>query len=175
MKLAVILYIIFFSCFICLAQTGYPEPKKTETRLFYIQHSNNHNTYVYDVNLIGDKIDKLKPIDEYRIIYTENGIKKPLTGLQEKMAYGMTHVDTKQDVLTFQLAATNNLNFYLTQTEPKKYQIYVTVNKRKMYLDKLFVKLKDRFFGSGIQVEYVLFYGTDYNSEKPVTEKWVMN
>jgi hypothetical protein len=38
---------------------NYPEPAKTPTRLFYIQHSDNHNTYVYDANIKAGIIDRL--------------------------------------------------------------------------------------------------------------------
>ncbi len=174
MKFTLSICLICLSHFISIAQVGYPNPENTDTRLFYIQHSNNHNTYVYDVNLKGTHINTEQPIDEYRILYTENGIKKPLTGLQEKMAYGMKLVNSEPNLLTFQLAATNDLNFYLTQTKVQMYRIYVIVNNHKMYLEKLFVKLKDGFFGGGIDVEFVLFYGTDFNTEKAVIEKFMM-
>jgi hypothetical protein len=50
--------------------------KKTPPRLFYIQHSDN--TYVYDANIKAGIIDSSQPINTYRIVYTQNGI-KPLS------------------------------------------------------------------------------------------------
>jgi hypothetical protein len=52
------------------------------SRLFYIQHSDNHNTYVYDANIKAGIIDSSQPINTYRIVYTQNGI-KPLSRLQK--------------------------------------------------------------------------------------------
>jgi hypothetical protein len=38
-----------------------------------------------------------------------------------------------------------------------------------MYLDKMSIQLK-KIFGINLGFEYVLFYGKDYNSGKPVIE-----
>ena len=85
-----------FSFFICMSicttifsQEKYPVPEETSTRLFYIQHSKNHNTYVYDAKMKGDSISLENPINEYRIVYTEGGEKKPLNKIQKQFAYGM--------------------------------------------------------------------------------------
>jgi hypothetical protein len=71
----------FYLPFSGYSQNDYPEPKHT-TRLFYIQHSDNHNTYVYDANIKAGIIDSSQPINTYRIVYTQNGI-KPLSRLQK--------------------------------------------------------------------------------------------
>jgi hypothetical protein len=51
--------------------------------LFYIQHSDNHNTYVYDANIKAGIIDSSQPINAYRIVYTKNGIKNPCQGYKK--------------------------------------------------------------------------------------------
>jgi hypothetical protein len=162
--------------FFCLcsgySQDDYPEPAKTPTRLFYIQHSKNHNTYVYDANIKGEIIDPSQPIEEYRIVYTQNGIKKPLTVMQRKFAYGMILLESEPDLYKFRLASRKRLYFYLNYDESEGARIYVTVNDHKMYLDRMFLQLKNRLFGA--KVKSILFYGKDYNSGKPVTEKVVV-
>jgi hypothetical protein len=79
-------YLSFFLMFICLF-SGYsqnlPRTSKTPTRLFYIQHSDNHNTYVYDANIKAGIIDSSQPINTYRIVYTKNGIKNPCQGYKK--------------------------------------------------------------------------------------------
>jgi hypothetical protein len=45
--------------------------QQNSTRLFYIQHSDNHNTYVYDANIKAGIIDSSQPINAYRIVYTK--------------------------------------------------------------------------------------------------------
>jgi hypothetical protein len=61
----------FLFAFSGYSQNDYPEPAKTPTRLFYIQHSDNHNTYVYDANIKAGIIDSSQPINTYRIVYTQ--------------------------------------------------------------------------------------------------------
>jgi hypothetical protein len=166
----------FFLMFICLfsgySQNDYPEPAKTPTRLFYIQHSDNHNTYVYDANIKAGIIDSSRPINEYRIVYTKNGIKKPLSKIQKKLAYGMILLDSKPNLFKLRLASGKKIFFYLNYDQSEGARIYVTVNKHNMYLDKMFLQLKNGILGINLGYEYVLFYGKDYNSGKPVIEKY---
>ncbi len=173
-KIILSFLLIFFCLFSGYSQNDYPEPARTTTRLFYIQHSNNHNTYVYDANLKGEVIDPSQPINEYRIVYTENGIKKPLTRIQKKFGYGMILLESQHNLFKLRLAATKIIYFYLNYDEREGARIYVTVNNHKMYLDRMFIQLKEGILGINVKVEYVLFYGEDYNSENPVKEKVVV-
>ncbi|WP_445710055.1 DUF4833 domain-containing protein [Flavobacterium sp.] len=165
----------FFYTFLMLnsgfAQSNYPEPEKTATRLFYIQHSNNHNTYVYDANIKGGVIDSNQPINEYQIAYADNGMKKPLTNTQKKLAYGMVLQESQHNLFKFRLAASGKIDFYLKYTANTGARIYVTVNRHKMYLDKMFVQLKEGYFGINTNAEYVLFYGKDFHTGKAIIEK----
>ncbi|WP_372766459.1 DUF4833 domain-containing protein [Lutibacter sp.] len=168
------IFLMFFCLFSGYSQNDYPEPAKTTTRLFYIQHSNNHNTYVYDANITGEMIDSSQPINEYRIVYTENGAKKPLSKMQKKLAYGMILLESLPNLFKLRLAASEKIHFYLNYDESAGAKIYVTINKHKMYLDKIFIQLKDGVFGINTKAEYVLFYGKDYDSNKSVTETFVI-
>ncbi len=174
MKIITIFFLMFFCLCSGYSQNDYPEPAKTPTRLFYIQHSNNHNTYVYDANIKEEIIDPSQPINQYRIVYTQNGIKKPLSGIQRKFAYGMILLESEPDLFKFRLASRKRLFFYLNYDISEGARIYVTVNKHKMYLDKMFVQLKNGIFGINVKAKYVLFYGEDYNSAKPVIEKVIV-
>lgn len=171
MKILLPYILLLFCSSICFAQEGYPEPEETANRLFYIQHSNNQNTYVYDANIKDGIIDATAPIDEYQIAYTENGVKRPLSTVQRKLAYGMILEGSKANVYKFHLAASDKLHFYLHYNQNKGARIYVTVNKHKMYLDKMFVQLKDGFLGLKAKADFVIFYGSDFNSGKTIIEK----
>ena len=164
-----LMFIWFFSGY---SQNDYPEPAKTSTRLFYIQHSDNHNTYVYDANIKAGIIDSSQPINAYRIVYTQNGIKKPLSRIQKKFAYGMILLDSKPNLFKLRLASKKKILFYLNYDESEGARIYVTVNKHKIYLDKMSIQLKNGIFGINLGFEYVLFYGKDYNSGKAVIERY---
>ena len=157
------------------SQEQYPVPETTPTRLFYIQHSNNHNTYVYDANLKNGKIDPDKPIEEYRIVYTKGGEKKPLTELQKHLAYGLIVTPISSNLYELHLAASKKLKFYLNLNSQQKPVLYTTVNDRKMYIDRMFIDLKDGSKGLNTKVEDVLFEGRDYQTGKKVTEKVLLN
>jgi hypothetical protein len=66
MKIILFFFLMFICFFSGYSQNDYPEPAKTPTRLFYIQHSDNHNTYVYDANIKAGIIDSSQPINAYR-------------------------------------------------------------------------------------------------------------
>jgi hypothetical protein len=174
MKVIFSFIFLFFCSYSCFSQSNYPEPTKTAARLFYIQHSNNHNTYVYDANIKGGTIDSSEPINEYQIVYTEKGIHKPLSSIQKRLAYGMILEESQPNLFKLHLAASEKIYFYLTYNESEGARVYVTVNKHKMYLDKMFVQLKEGLLGLKAKAEYVLFFGKDYNSGKPITEKIII-
>jgi len=157
-----------------IGQENYPIPKETPTRLFYIQHSNNFNTYVYDANIVNGSIVKESPIKEYRIVYTEGGEIKPLTGLQKRMAYGLTTSYISPNFYEMYLAVNKKTPFYLTLNSNLEPKVYITVNNRKMYISNIFVKLKDSFSLIYVEADYIIFKGTDFNTQKKVTEKYIM-
>lgn len=171
MKNSIVYLLILFCITFSYSQKKYPEPEKTANRLFYIQHSSNPNTYVYDANINGELIDPHNPINEYRIVYTQNGVKKPLSGVQKKLAYGMILLDSEPNLFKLRLAATDDVYFYLNYNKNKGARIFVTINKHKIYLNKMFVQLIDGHSSMHVKVEYVLFYGEDYNTGEPVIEK----
>jgi hypothetical protein len=129
---------------------------------------------VYDANIEGEIIDSSQPINEYRIVYTQNGIKKPLSRIQKKLAYGMILLESQPNLFKLRLASLEEKYFYLNYDENKGARIHVTINRHKMYLDKIFVQLENGTFGINFKAKYVLFYGEDYNSDKPVVEKFVI-
>ncbi|RAV27745.1 DUF4833 domain-containing protein [Sinomicrobium soli] len=175
MKIPLFLYslFLFISILPAHAQADYPVPEATPTRLFYIQHSNNHNTYVYDARMDGNRLDNSDPVEEYRIVYTQGGIKKPLNLIQKKLAYGMVADLLEPGLFELHLAASKKPRFYLTLDAGKKPEVYLTVNDRKMYLDRMFVQLRDKTSDINAKADYVLFEGRDFKSGRNVTEKVV--
>ncbi|MBC9797507.1 DUF4833 domain-containing protein [Sinomicrobium weinanense] len=167
-------FAFFFVFVFVVAQDGYPVPEKTPARLFYIQHSQNHNTYVYDVNMNGTSINREDPVYAHRIVYTEGGVDKPLTGIQKRMAYGIEANYVKPGLYEMYLAATKKQKLYLTLNAQGPPRVYTTVNNHKIYVDRMFIKLKDSTSGIGVHAEYVLFEGQDFDTGENVTEKMEM-
>lgn len=174
MKICFAIFTLLLTCFPLLAQENYPTPKETPTRLFYIQHSNNFNTFVYDANIINNNINKKKPVHDYRIEYTNGGKIKPLTEIQKLMAYGLTITYISPNFYEMYLAANKKKLLYLTLNSKFKPVVYTTVNKQKMYLDKLFVKIKDGSSEFKPDVEYLLFVGRDFNTMEKISEKYMI-
>jgi hypothetical protein len=67
----------------------------------------------------------------------------------------MILLDSKPNLFKLRLASAKNI-FYLKYDESEGARIYVTVNKHKMYLDKMFYNLKWNFRDQ-FSFEYVLF------------------
>jgi len=172
MKALLFALLVFFR--LCsYAQEGYPIPPPAETRLFYIQHSDNYNTYVYDANIKDGVIAADNPVESYRIVYTEGGVKKPLTGIQRRLAYGMEVKALDKNSFEMHLSASKRLKFYLIMNGHARPVVYVTVNNRKMYLDRMYVKIKEGGVSLGVKADYVLFTGKDCSTGEDVTEKVV--
>ena len=174
MKTLLPFFFCFFSCTIVFSQENYPIPENTATRLFYIQHSNNHNTYVYDANMEGESINIKNPIDEYRIVYTEGGVKKPLSNIQKQFAYGMNTKIIAPNLIEMHLAASSKLKFYLIHNPNQRPKVYVTINNRKLYLENIFVELEDSSTSIKTKAKYVLFSGKDFTSNENTTEKLIV-
>jgi hypothetical protein len=142
-------YSFFFLVSICLFFRIFtkrlPRTSKTPTD-YFIQHSDNHNTYVYDANIKAGIIDSSQPINTYRIVYTQNGI-KTLVKVTKKIAYGMILLDSKPNFSNYDLLPKKYF-FYLNYDENEGARIYVIVNKHKMYLDKMSIQLKMEFSAS---------------------------
>lgn len=151
------------------SQDNHPSPPKNQEHLFYIQHSDSHNTFMYDVNLDGKNMVEKNPIEIYRILYEEGGKIKPLTTLQNSMAYGVSVKKINTNYFEFTLKGNKKLNLYLGFNPSEKAAVFLTVNKKKMYLDKMFIQLKK----SGIKpvADYILLSGKDFFTGKAMTEK----
>ncbi|MCX7548654.1 DUF4833 domain-containing protein [Xanthomarina sp. F1114] len=175
LKICGIIIILFSSTTYVFGQESYPVPNKTPTRLFYIQHSNNHNTFVYDAYIKDDSIIKDDPVKEYRIVYTEGGLIKPLTGLQKRMAYGLTTNYISNNLFEMYLAANKKTPFFLTLDSNSKPIVYITINNQKIILDRIFVKLKNNFSVINVEADYILFEGKDFHSQKEVSEKYFLD
>lgn len=167
-----IIIIALMLCWVtsCIAQDSYPTPPSSSKRLFYIQHSDNTNTYVYDAQTKGKQLDNDDPVEAYRILYAEGGETKPLSTIQKKFAYGIKTDYIKDNFFEAHLAASRDITFYICMKHDQP-KIYAYINQHKMYIDRMFIKIKEGTSGLHTKYEYVQFEGTDYESGKPVIEK----
>ncbi|WP_282629903.1 DUF4833 domain-containing protein [Empedobacter sedimenti] len=163
-------YFLLFS-FIVNAQEGYPVPPKSENRLFYIQHNENKNTFVYDAVFASKGVlDDSDPVDIYRILYAENGEKKPLSSIQRKLAYGLNVKKIEKNVYELTLVSYPNQKLTLKLNSSHKPIVQTTVNNKLMTLNRVFLKQKKGTTGISVKLDYIMFYGKDKNG-KSVQEK----
>ncbi|MFV0140341.1 DUF4833 domain-containing protein [Empedobacter falsenii] len=173
MKNVFTLFYFFFSV-VLFAQEGYPTPPKSVNRLFYIQHNDNKNTFVYDA-LFSSKgiLDANNPVDIYRILYAEDGSKKPLTSIQKKLAYGLDIKKIEKNVFQLTLVSYPIQKLTLKLDSQKNPIVQTTVNNKLITLNRVFLKQKKGTAGLSVKLEYILFYGKDKNG-KSIQEKIVL-
>ncbi len=166
MKNNLLLFLLLFTLPDCLAQDGYPVPPETRERLFYIQHSKNHNTYVYDANLISSSnIKDSEPIDIYQIDYKKDGTREELSILQRKMAYGIDFKKIAHNKFEFTLAAYPAKSLLLTMDSGRPV-VTLSVNGKSIVLNRMFLHCNT--LGTG--VSKIDLYGKDAETQQPVAE-----
>lgn len=156
---------------VLFAQKNYPKPPQNANRLFYIQHNQNTNTFVYDVLVKNGKFVDTDPVDIYRILYAEDGSKKEITNIQRKLAYGIKIRSKNSQNITF------NLNGYPTLTlkvtlKNNKPETTIVVNGKNITVEKMFIQTKEKTIGSSTKVEYILISGKN-DKNQLITEKFI--
>ncbi len=165
-------FLIAFSVQCASAQKGYPVPPSNSSSLFYIQHSDNHNTYVYEAVIKDKHLDQIMPIKIHRKMYANKGEIEPLTTLQRTMAYGVNCKMLRKNFFEVRLVSFKQLPFYLSLQSKNKPVVFATVNNKKMYIDHIYLQIKS---GSGISFKpaYALFSGRHFSTGATITEKYV--
>ena len=153
------------------AQNAHPTPEKSVNHLFYIQHSQNHNTFVYEANFSNKKFVEIEPIKIHRIAYTKGGAKEELTKVQRNLAYGIDIKKLKENQYEFTLVSYPEKKLYLEINSKGKPQVRTTINGKKMILHKMFLNMQK---GVSIKpkIENIDFYGLDIETGKEIKERF---
>jgi hypothetical protein len=150
----------------------FPTPKGIANQLFYLQRDPNLNTLIYELNI--DKtgnVDEDQPVLAYWIRYGENQAKKDLSYVQKKFAYGIDSKKTGKDQFELRFVSHKKLPLYLRKSaEDKKYHVYVTINNKKLLLDRIFVRIEGGSFWIP-NVKYVELRGINQANDTLVTER----
>lgn len=171
MKTFVYLLVFCAAPLLSVLQKGYPVPPESPARLFYIQHDRNHNTFVYDANLLANKsLHAKEPIDIYRIVYTDGGKKEALSGLQRKMAYGVTCSKLHNGHFEFCLVSFPGKKFYLKPGTDGRHVVTTTINGKEMVLNRIFLATKNESVLNP-KLDYADFYGKCAKSGKEMRER----
>jgi hypothetical protein len=153
----------------------FPIPKGITNQLFYLQRDPNRNTLIYELNI--DKSGNLKedePVLAYWIRYDENQLKKDLSYVQRKFAYGIDAKKISKDQFELRFVSHKKLPLYLTRSsEDKKFHVYVTINNKKLLLDRIFVRIEGGSFWIP-NVKYVELRGVNQANDTMVTERLIV-
>lgn len=164
------LFLFVFTPVLLQAQSGYPTPPAALLRLFYIQHSNNHNTFVYDAKLSGQsKLDVADPIEVFRLTYekSKNGLREELTPVQRKMAYGVELLSVQTGQCEFTLAAYPAKKLLLRIAKDGKPYVMANINGKNIVVRRLYLQMG----ALRTNVQYIDFYGKDAATGKEVSER----
>ena len=153
----------------------FPTPKNIDNMLFYIQRDPNTNTAIYTINYQENgKIDKSNPIKAYWIRYAEKGVKKDFTYIQRKFAYGIESKALNNDDFELQFVSYKKLPLTLKKTDSdQKYHVFVTVNQKKIQVEKIFVRIEGGSFWLP-NVKYAEVTGIEVSSNKTITERMLL-
>ncbi len=174
MKKYYILFVAFLSI-LCVSwdQERYPTPPACKGRLFYIQHSNGINTFVYDANFIsGGRLSETKPINVSRLNYEDkDGQREELSNMQRKMAYGVDATKTGDNKFDFTLAAYPQKKLSLNVKSCGTPSVHININGQDMVLHKMFLHCNKL----GTNVSLIDFYGKDPKTGKAVKQQLALN
>ena len=169
-------YVIVF-IFLCLVQFAssqnnikFPIPTGNPDQLFYIQHSPNTNTYVYELSLKNGEPDSSKPVHVFEIRYADKSQKTELSSIQWKYAYGISTTFISEDHYEIRFLSRKNVVLHLKKGSGNKYHIYALINQKPAILSYIFLQINGGTFWSP-NIEFVFLHGIDPDTSDEVTEK----
>ncbi|KIO74521.1 CDP-alcohol phosphatidyltransferase, partial [Pedobacter lusitanus] len=141
-------------------------------QLFYVQRDPNTNTIICELNVNGKgQVDKDNPVHVYWIRYTEDESRKELGYIQRKFAYGIESKALANDQFELRFVSHKKLPLYLTRSEDdKKYHVYVTVNNKKIQVERIFLRIEGGSFWLP-NVKYVEIKGVNTSTNALITER----
>ena len=152
----------------------FPIPKGIPNQLFYLQRDPNINTYICELNLDEKgNVDRREPVLFYWMRYNIDGKKADLSYIQRKFAYGIQTKELGKDHFELRFVSHKQLALYLVKDENNKFHVYTTVNKKKIRLERIFVRIEGGSFWVP-NVKYVELRGINPETNTVVAERIVV-
>lgn len=152
----------------------FPVPQGNPNQLFYIQHSPNANTIIYEANYKNGVLDSKEPIHVYWIKFAERGQKSELNMIQRNYAYGIITTKVTDDSYDLRLISYKTRVLHLKKGENNKYAVYTVINQKPAILLKIFLKISGGHFLSP-NIEYAELTGVHPDNGTVTTERLKMN
>jgi hypothetical protein len=150
----------------------FPTPQGISNQLFYLQRDPNTNTIIYELNVNKDgNLNKKEPVKVYWLRYGENGEKEELSFIQRKFAYGIQTKELGNNQYELRFVSHKKLPLYLMKSaDDKKYHVYITVNQKKIQLNRIFVRIEGGSFWLP-NVKYVELRGVNTANKAQTIER----
>lgn len=150
----------------------FPTPKGIANQLFYLQRDPNTNTIICELNVDSDgELNKKDPIKVYWLRYGNKGEREELNYIQRKFAYGIQSKAIGNDQYELRFVSHKKLPMYLMKSaEDKKYRVYVTVNNKKIQLERIFLRIEGGSFWLP-NVKYVELKGINTANKSQIIER----
>lgn len=150
----------------------FPTPKGIKNQLFYLQRDPNTNTIICELNLDEKgQVNRKEPILVYWLRFGEKGEKKDLNYIQRKFAYGIQAKEIAKNQFELRFVSHKKIPMYLMESnEDHKFHVYVTVNNKKIELDKIFLRIEGGSFWLP-NVKYVELTGTNTANNTRIVER----
>ncbi len=169
-KLILFILILALSVGDAMAQTVFPVPTGNQKQLFYLQRTSNSNTIVYELNYKDGVFDLENPVHEFWIRYQEQGQQQELSFIQRKFAYGIKARKITNNKYELNFVSYKNYKLYLEPGPDNKLYVFTNINKQKVILTSIFLKINGGSFWSP-NIEYVEISGIDPGNRTVVKER----
>jgi hypothetical protein len=140
--------------------------------LFTIERSKNANVVQYDIRLTAEGTpDPERPITGYWVRKAEDGRKKPLKWIEEKLAYGFeARYDSQQDVIFLKMVADGDRPIRVYRHEGY-YCAETRIEGRPAFIQTIYVKSTETALLP--RVDFIDFNGIDVETGEPRHERHV--
>lgn len=152
----------------------FPVPKGISNQLFYLQRDPNTNTFICELNIDKNgEVDRKDPVLIYWMRYDVDGKKAELSYIQRKFAYGIQTKELGKDHFELRFVSHKQLALYLVKEDDNKFHVYTTVNKKKIRLERIFVRIEGGSFWLP-NVKYVELRGINPETNAVIAERIVV-
>jgi len=149
---------------------GFPIPAPSRNLLFYIQRNKNANTIVYEARLDEQgRLATKDPVSVNWIRYTEGGKREPLNLLENNIAYGVRHKQTKEGIAWMKFVASDDHLFRVEVNTAGQAEAHMLIDGRYARVDRAEVQAKEDGFWP--KILYVDLFGTEVATGKDVMER----
>ena len=152
------------------ANSGYPQPKPSDERLFYLQRSTNSNTVIYDAHLTeGGQLDAEQPVEVYWRRYEERNQRKELNFLERHFAYGVRVDRGRGERYHLKLAALPERKGVLRFDPEGRPEVVTEIGGTTARLRFIYVQVEEG--GLWPSVDYVELHGETLAERQEVVER----